>query len=110
MLIRDQDIVAMIGGRAVHIEVKSYRRAAISEWQVIKDLVRHAPDDYRTLMYMYDPEAAGELSKVGEKMLALFGDASTPPHPDLVKFMSEAWYRSETPRSRRSRPGSNAAC
>ncbi len=90
LLSRDQDILAMIGGRLVHIEVKSYRAARISRWQVIKDLVRHAPDDYRSLMYIYDPGAAGVLPDIARMMRNLFGTDDIAPDATLIRLMDEA--------------------
>ncbi|UPJ53432.1 hypothetical protein IVB30_20210 [Bradyrhizobium sp. 200] len=71
---REVDIVADIGGRTVHVEVKTDIGGVPSfeEGQIIKDLVTHAPNRYDDLLYLYHPSTQGQLGALGQQMLGLF--------------------------------------
>lgn len=92
---REFDIEAKISGRAVHVEVKTNMPGGISaarasrEWeQIVKDLAIHARSNYDDLLYLYHPGVKNQLPDLGREMLELFGDASTPPDPDLLRLLS----------------------
>lgn len=90
---REFDIEAMIGGRRVHVEVKTNlpplgggAARASTEWEQIgKDLAIHAHAGYQDLLYLYHPEVRGQLSGLGQKMLDLFGSATEAPDPLLAR-------------------------
>jgi hypothetical protein len=74
---RDVDIIADLGGRTVHAEVKTNIGTSpdFKEGQIIKDLVRHAPEGYADLLYLYHPSVRPQLPALERKMLNLFDRA-----------------------------------
>jgi hypothetical protein len=85
---REFDIEAKVGGRAVHVEVKTNMPGAAgaarasSEWeQIVKDLAIHARSNYDDLLYLYHPGVRAQLPDLGRDMLELFGDAHPPQIP-----------------------------
>jgi hypothetical protein len=83
---REIDIV-VDGTLPIHVEVKTNLAgsASFSKNQVVKDLVTHAGNHYDDLIYLYHPSVRGELPSIGDRMLRLFGDATTPPDAELVR-------------------------
>ncbi len=94
---REFDIEAKISGRAVHVEVKTNmpgmgagaQAHASRDWeQIVKDLAIHARSNYDDLLYLYHPSVRNQLPDLGREMLELFGDATKPADPDLLRLMN----------------------
>jgi hypothetical protein len=83
---REVDIVVDGGSFPIHVEVKTNQTGSASykKSQVVTDLVTHAGNHYDDLVYLYHPTVGGELPGIGNRMLRLFGDATTAPDPELV--------------------------
>jgi hypothetical protein len=74
---RHTDVVAMLPGRGMtHVEVKAYLsgRASLQSfaWEVERDLVLHAQNEYRELLYLLHPNTRPQLARLGEDMADLF--------------------------------------
>jgi hypothetical protein len=76
---RNTDVVASIPGRGeTHVEVKSHwsGRASLASfrWEVERDLVLHAPSEYRQLFWLFHPNVRPELPRLGRDMVELFSE------------------------------------
>jgi hypothetical protein len=71
---RNFDIVATTPGGRLRVEVKTNLTGAASfdVWEIQRDLLLHAQTGYSDLLYLYHPGSAGELPRLGERMLGLF--------------------------------------
>src|SRR2546425_9853754 len=86
---------AKTSGRTVHVEVKTNMPGRVAEarasreWeQIVKDLAIHARSNYDDLLYLYHPSVRNQLPDLGREMLELFGDATKPADPDLLRLMN----------------------
>ena len=48
----------------------------------------HARSNYDDLMYLYHPDVTSQLPGLGQDMLRLFGDATTPTDPGLLRLLN----------------------